>query len=77
MRKTKKLNKAKSRGELFIMKKKFLAIVTAALIGTTAFASVANAASGTIDVIPVKMVQEHEEHSSSCLGLKKNRVMKK
>lgn len=33
------------------MKKKFLAIVTAALIGTTAFASVANAASGTIDVI--------------------------
>lgn len=60
------------------MKKKFLAIVTAALIGTTAFASVASAASGTIDVIsPVKMVQEHEEHSSSCLGLKKNRVMKK
>ena len=51
MRKTKKLNKAKSRGELFIMKKKFLAIVTAALIGTTACASVANAASGTIDVI--------------------------
>ena len=33
------------------MKKKFLAIVTAALIGTTAFASVASAASGTIDVI--------------------------
>ena len=33
------------------MKKKFLAIVTAALIETTAFASVANAASGTIDVI--------------------------
>ena len=33
------------------MKKKFLAIVTAALIGTTACASVANAASGTIDVI--------------------------
>ena len=33
------------------MKKKFLAIVTAALIGTTAFASVANAASGTIYVI--------------------------
>ena len=51
MRKTKKLNKAKSRGELFIMKKKFLAIVTAALIGTTAFASVASAASGSIDVI--------------------------
>lgn len=59
------------------MKKKFLAIVTAALIGTTAFASAASAASGTIDVISVKMVQEHEEHSSSCLGLKKNRVMKK
>ena len=33
------------------MKKKFLAIVTAALIGTTAFASVASAASGSIDVI--------------------------
>ena len=31
------------------MKKKFLAIVKAALIGTTAFASVANAASGNID----------------------------
>ena len=33
------------------MKKKFLAIVTAALIGTTAFAATASAASGTIDVI--------------------------
>ena len=33
------------------MKKKFLAIVTAALIGTTAFASVANAASGAITVM--------------------------
>ena len=33
------------------MKKKILAIVTAALIGTTAFAATASAASGTIDVI--------------------------
>ena len=33
------------------MKKKVLAIVTAALIGTTAFAATASAASGTIDVI--------------------------
>ena len=33
------------------MKKKFLAIVTAALIGTTAFAATASAASGAIDVI--------------------------
>ena len=33
------------------MKKKFLAIVTAALIGTTAFAATASAASGTIGVI--------------------------
>ena len=33
------------------MKKKVLAIVTAALIGTTAFAAIASAASGTIDVI--------------------------
>ena len=33
------------------MKKKFLAIVTAALIETTAFAATASAASGTIDVI--------------------------
>ena len=33
------------------MKKKFLAIITAALIGTTAFAATASAASGTIDVI--------------------------
>ena len=33
------------------MKKKFLAIVTAALIGTTAFAATASAASGIIDVI--------------------------
>ena len=33
------------------MKKKFLAIVTAALIGTIAFAATASAASGAIDVI--------------------------
>ena len=33
------------------MKKKFLAIVTAALIGTTACAATASAASGAIDVI--------------------------
>ena len=33
------------------MKKKILAIVTAALIGTTAFAATASAASGAIDVI--------------------------
>ena len=33
------------------MKKKVLAIVTAALIGTTALAATASAASGTIDVI--------------------------
>ena len=33
------------------MKKKVLAIITAALIGTTAFAATASAASGTIDVI--------------------------
>ena len=46
------------------MKKKFLAIVTAGLIGTTAFAS-------------VKTVQVQEEHLSNCLELKKNRAMKK
>ena len=33
------------------MKKKVLAIITAALIGTTAFAATASAASGSIDVI--------------------------
>ena len=37
--------------EAQFMKKKILAIVTAALIGTTAFAATASAASGTIDVI--------------------------
>ena len=33
------------------MKKKIAAILTAAMIGTTVFASVANAATGAIDVI--------------------------
>ena len=59
------------------MKKKFLAIVTAALIGTTAFASVASAASGTIDVISREDGSRTEEHLSNCLELKKNRAMKK
>ena len=62
------------------MKKKVLAIITAALIGTTAFAATASAASGSIDVIslyPVKTDQEQEEHSLNCLDSKRNREMKK
>ena len=57
------------------MKKKVLAIVTAALIGTTAFAATASAASGTIDVISRE--DGSEEHSLNCLESKRNREMKK
>ena len=59
------------------MKKKVLAIVTAALIGTTAFAATASAASGTIELYPVKMDPEQEELSLNCLESKRNRETKK
>ena len=59
------------------MKKKFLAIVTAALIGTTAFAATASAASGTIDVISREDGSGTRGAFSNCSESKKNRVMKK
>ena len=59
------------------MKKKIAGILAAAVIGTTAFATVVSAASGTINVISREDGSGTESTSLSCLVFRKKKTEKR